>query len=156
MHIMIAGADKETVNGLATHLTDCGHRSKFARNGVECVAALRGFMPDLLLLEFDLLWGGCDGVIAVMDDDPNMVHIPVVLFTERYKQTETQKNLRVIATLAHPFDPSNLSKLNDLLQTMSARHMEDSISSLRIMRSSSDEESATLRQSVAETSATKD
>jgi CheY-like chemotaxis protein len=100
MHVMIAGADKATVNELASHLTDCGHRSEFARNGVECMAALHGFTPDLLLLEFDLLWGGCDGVMAVMNDDPQLENIPVALFAVKCKQIETQEHPRIIATLS--------------------------------------------------------
>jgi DNA-binding response OmpR family regulator len=153
---MIAGADKDTVNGLATHLTDCGHRSKFVRDGVECMAALRGFMPDLLLLEFDLLWGGCDGVMAVMNDDPQLENIPVVLFAERYKQTETQEQPRIIATLAHPFHPRDLSSLNDLLRSMSARRIDDSVSAHRNGQSHSNGETATPRNSVVARSATKD
>jgi CheY-like chemotaxis protein len=119
MNVMIAGADQDTANELATHLANCGHRSKFAKNGIECIAALRGLTPDLLLLEFDLLWGGCDGVMAVMNDDPQWENIPVVLFAEKYKRFTAQEPPRIMTTQNHPFQPQDLSSLNELLFSMS-------------------------------------
>ncbi len=156
MHVMIAGADKATVKRLATYLTDCGHRSEFARDGVECMAALHEFTPDLLLLEFDLLWGGCDGVMDVMNDDPQLENIPVVLFAEKLKQIETQEHPRTIATQANPFPPRDLSSLNDLLRSMSLRRIDDSVSAHRSDPSHSNGETATPGKLVVAKSATKD
>lgn len=131
MNVMIAGADKDTANKLATQLTICGHRSEFAKNGVECMASLRGIMPDLLLLEYNLLWGGCDGVMAIMNDDPQLENIPVVLFAEKHERIKTHERARSAAMLIHPFQPQDLSSLNDLLRGMSSRRSSDSVSSQR-------------------------
>jgi CheY-like chemotaxis protein len=124
MRLLIAGADIVTVSGLAAHLTDCGHISLFARNGRECRAALQSFIPDLLIMEFDILWGGSDGVLDAMNGDPRLREVPIVLFAECYKQAEFSENPRIIASLTKPFQPNQLSRLNSLLENMSATRAE--------------------------------
>lgn len=115
MRVMIAGADTSTVNKLASHLTDCGHGSKITRNGLECVAALRVLIPDLLILEFGILWGGGAGVMAVMDGDPDLVNVPVVLFAGSDQQPEFRKHPRIVASLTRRVQPCELSGLSGLL-----------------------------------------
>lgn len=115
MRVMIAGADISTVNRLATHLTDCGHRPEITRTGLECVAALRGFIPDLLILEFGILWGGGAGVMAVMDCDPDLASVPVVLFAGENQHPDFRKHPRIVASLIHPVQPHERSSLKGLL-----------------------------------------
>lgn len=49
--------------------------------GVECVARLRERVPDVLVLEPLLLWGGGGGVLAVMRDVPELAILPVMIVT---------------------------------------------------------------------------
>jgi len=37
-----------------------------ADSGIVCVANLQLFTPDVLLLDLNLKWGGCDGVLEAM------------------------------------------------------------------------------------------
>lgn len=52
-----------------------------AFSGLECVARLRECVPDLLVLEPQLPWGGGDGVLAMMGEIPQLANIPVMVLT---------------------------------------------------------------------------
>jgi DNA-binding response OmpR family regulator len=52
-----------------------------AATGVACVARLRQRPPDVLVLEPQLLWGGGDGVLAIMGDVPKLAAVPVMILT---------------------------------------------------------------------------
>jgi DNA-binding response OmpR family regulator len=50
-------------------------------SGLECVARLRESVPDLLVLEAQLPWGGGDGVLAIMGEVPLLATVPVMVLT---------------------------------------------------------------------------
>jgi DNA-binding response OmpR family regulator len=54
-----------------------------AVDGMHCVALLREFVPDVMILSFELGWGGADGVLSIVRDDKHAQPIPVVLTTDR-------------------------------------------------------------------------
>lgn len=52
---------------------------EIAAGGVECIDKLSRFQPDVVIVDMHLLWGGADGVLAAMQEDNSLAHIPVVL-----------------------------------------------------------------------------
>ena len=52
-----------------------------APNGLECVDRLREQVPDVLVLEPQLPWGGGDGVLAMMHDVLGLATVPVMILT---------------------------------------------------------------------------
>jgi DNA-binding response OmpR family regulator len=52
-----------------------------AFNGLKCVARLRERMPDVLVLEPQLPWGGGAGVLAMIRDESGLVDVPVMILT---------------------------------------------------------------------------
>ena len=52
-----------------------------AFSGLECIDRLRGFPPDLLLLEPQLPWGGGDGILAMMGEASWLASVPVMILT---------------------------------------------------------------------------
>lgn len=52
-----------------------------ATNGLECLQALRSCPPDVLVLEAELPWGGGDGVLAVLDEQPELRPSQVILLS---------------------------------------------------------------------------
>ena len=50
-------------------------------NALKCIGRMRQFLPDVLVLEPNLPWGGGDGVLAAMRDEPSLAHIPVMILT---------------------------------------------------------------------------
>jgi CheY-like chemotaxis protein len=119
MRILIADDDEAFLEILQSYLWDRGHEAEIASDGLECITILRDFAPDVLLLERDLLWGGSDGVLAQMRDDPLIPRIPVILMTDSPEEFDALTNPIVVALLRKPF------RLSDLLeQIASAVHAE--------------------------------
>ena len=58
-----------------------GFELVMAASGLECVARLRECVPDVLVLEPQLPWGGGDGVLAMMGEVPGLAVIPVMVLT---------------------------------------------------------------------------
>jgi DNA-binding response OmpR family regulator len=58
-----------------------GFEVEMALSGLECVSRLRERVPDVLVLEPQLPWGGGDGVLAMMGEDPNLAAVPVMVLT---------------------------------------------------------------------------
>ena len=52
-----------------------------APNGLVCVERLREQVPDVLVLEPQLPWGGGDGVLAMMHDVLDIGTVPVMILT---------------------------------------------------------------------------
>ena len=51
------------------------------QGGVECINVLRKGLPNVMLLECSLLWGGVEGVLEIRSEDPVLNSIPVVLLS---------------------------------------------------------------------------
>src|SRR5438128_10427648 len=79
MRILIADRDEAALEILQSFLWEHGYETEIAGDGLECVAILREFLPDVLVMDRDLLWGGSDGVIASMRKDPRLANMPVIL-----------------------------------------------------------------------------
>ena len=52
-----------------------------AESGLECVARLRERVPDVLVLEPHMPWGGGDGILAIMGESPDLAAVPVMILT---------------------------------------------------------------------------
>ncbi len=52
-----------------------------ASSGLECVARLRERVPDVLVLEPQLPWGGGEGVLAIMGEVSELATVPVIVLT---------------------------------------------------------------------------
>ncbi|MDP1562190.1 MAG: response regulator [Pirellulaceae bacterium] len=79
MRVLIADKDEAWLEIAQCYLEHYGHEVKTARNGLEAVAGLRRSPPNVVVLERELLWGGSDGVRALMRKVPRWSEIPVIL-----------------------------------------------------------------------------
>ncbi len=79
--LLIADADRSLLICYADYLSERGYRVATAADGLECVQRLRELHPDLLVLDPGLPWGGGDGVLAVMQEEPAIEPVPVILVT---------------------------------------------------------------------------
>jgi hypothetical protein len=52
---------------------------EIAKGGVDCIQTIRTWHPDIVILETSLLWGGCDGVLALRRNDSVLQRIPFLL-----------------------------------------------------------------------------
>jgi DNA-binding response OmpR family regulator len=110
MRIMIADTDETVLEILQSYFWDCGYEVEIASDGLECISLLREFVPSVLVLDQNLLWGGCDGVLALMQANAELAKIPVILVTEGNSEVHLTGRLPVASQLQKPF------KLDELLE----------------------------------------
>lgn len=81
MRVLYAGLNVNFARSLKLYLLQHEHDLKVVDNGIGCMFTLKNHSIDLLVVEQNLLWGGADGVLSLMSDDPGLQHIPAVLLT---------------------------------------------------------------------------
>ncbi len=62
-------------------LRSAGFAVEIAPDAMECLARLRQSPPDVLVLDSHLPWGGGDGVLALMREEPSVPLVPTLLRT---------------------------------------------------------------------------
>lgn len=82
MQVLIADGDWEFLELERRFLSQCGHDVLIASDGLECIKFLRDFNPDVVVMDSELLWGGADGVIALMLEDSRLSQTPVILVAD--------------------------------------------------------------------------
>jgi CheY-like chemotaxis protein len=81
IRVMMADPDESLQPVYREPLLQGGFELATAVSGLECVAQLRECVPDLLVLEPQLPWGGGEGVLAMMGETPEFATIPVIVLT---------------------------------------------------------------------------
>ena len=82
MHrVLLADHDENLLATYREFLLRDGFDVLTARDGLDCVAKLRSFMPEALVMEADLPWGQGEGVLAMMYEDPKVPLIPVLVLS---------------------------------------------------------------------------
>ena len=77
--VLLADRDAFLLAACRDCLCQRGATVATATTGLECIQALRSFAPDVLVLEAELPWGGGDGVLAVLDEQPGLRPPRVIL-----------------------------------------------------------------------------
>jgi DNA-binding response OmpR family regulator len=122
-----------------------------ASYGLECVDRLRECVPDVLVLEPHMPWGGGDGILAVMSEDPQLASVPVMVLTscrdpqvlnavarfpisDYHLKPITPRRLaaRLRTLLAHPRLRFTLAEQTGRLRCEIARRTGDRIRNLRV------------------------
>jgi two-component system OmpR family response regulator len=81
VRVLIADPDECLVDSYRACLEQHGFEVVVAASGLECVERLRDSAPDVLVLEPVLPWGGGDGVLAMMREEPDVPRVPVIALT---------------------------------------------------------------------------
>lgn len=81
MRVLIADSDASLLESYLEYLDSRGFDVAIVTNGLDCLGKLREFVPQVLVLEPSLPWGGGDGVVAVMQEDAELRDIPVIVLT---------------------------------------------------------------------------
>ncbi len=77
--VLIADADGDLCELYRRFFSHLGWRVQTSGEGLACLAELRKDSFQLLILDRDVPWGGADGVLAIMREDPKLARVPVVL-----------------------------------------------------------------------------
>lgn len=104
MRILIADADRSFLENFQSYMWDNGYDVETATNGLECDAILYRYVPDILVIDRELLWGGCEGVLAQMQADSTLSQIPVVILVANTDdEYQGLSNPSVVAWMQKPF-----------------------------------------------------
>ena len=113
MRLLIADSDSTLTDIYESFFSRQGYEVETSEDGLQCLEATRRRVPDVLVLEYELPWGGGDGVLASLRDEFPFVPIGVVLITCDYSQEELAHELTppVAGCLRKPFRLRELSEM---------------------------------------------
>lgn len=113
MRILIADGDKEFRAQAQAFLLQRGHETKAAADGLECADMLRDFVPEVLVLDCGVLWGGYRGVIALMSETPKLSQTLTILLADEAPRDEFPGLIDPtrLVWLSKPFQMSDLMTL---------------------------------------------
>jgi CheY-like chemotaxis protein len=120
MRIVIADQDKSFLESFREFLGVRGHEVAVATEGLTCLRWLRDFRPDVVALSNNLLWGGSDGVLSVMKEDPKLRNIPVLVMTENPSQPPWRIQPEMVSTVQGPFRHDDLIQRLGFLSLLGA------------------------------------
>lgn len=81
--VVLADGDEVALDATRRFLLLHGYEVEAASGGVQCLDTLRRLTDPVLVLDFELPWGGGDGVLALLGEDPTLAGTPVILTTAR-------------------------------------------------------------------------
>lgn len=84
--LLIAETDVELCRNYRKLFGESGYLVEIATDGLQCLAKLRQYAPDLLILDRQLRWGGADGVLAWLREELYGPSLPVILTTTRWQE----------------------------------------------------------------------
>ena len=79
LRLLATDPDPVLLHIYRSYFSSFGFEVATAQEGLECVALLRSFAPDALILSLELTWGGADGVLSIVRDEAQMPPIPVIV-----------------------------------------------------------------------------
>src|SRR3954470_3018199 len=83
VRVLIADPDQLLVASYREFLAGEGFEVATAADGLDCMAKLRSFAPDVLVLEPAQLWGGGDGVLARLREEADLSPAKVLVLSAR-------------------------------------------------------------------------
>jgi DNA-binding NtrC family response regulator len=108
--VLIADSDQDLCDLYGPFFTRQGWNVQTSAGGLECLSHLRRCIPQLLILDLQLPWGGADGLLAIMRADPALSRVPVIL-TSAEPSLETLSrptSPQVVQALSKPFSLTDL------------------------------------------------
>ncbi len=117
IRVLLADPDESMHPVYREPLSREGFEVDMALNGLECIARLRERLPDVLVLEPQMHWGGGDGVLAVMGEDPGLAAVPVMVLTS-CRDSHVLKRVSRFPICDYQFKPLPPDRLAGRLRTL--------------------------------------
>jgi DNA-binding response OmpR family regulator len=110
VRVLIADRDEFLLATYREHLSRHGAIVATATTGLTCIDRLRDFTPDVLVLDPAILWGGGDGVLAMMHEEPEIRPASVLLLADGGNRTLLYRlaSFRVDDYQSKPVSPRRL------------------------------------------------
>lgn len=117
MRVVIAYQNPSFLAAFRDFLRLQGHDVEIASDGLACLNALRRSRPHALAIGSDLLWGGSDGILSLIQEDPRLQDIPVLLLMGIPIRPRLPACHRFLSTFSCRFRLEDLGKrLNELME----------------------------------------
>ena len=71
--MLIADGDAELCDHYRNFATEHGYDVETSSDGLDCVRKLRQVTPTVLVLDMELRWGGGDGVLGWLREEPQFL-----------------------------------------------------------------------------------
>jgi DNA-binding NtrC family response regulator len=103
--LLLAESDAELREVYGGFLRNLGYEVVIAEHGLSCVEHLRQSVPEALVLDMDLVWGGGDGVLDWIRGNEGSCDVPVILTSavDRRPRIADDAMPFVVGFLAKPF-----------------------------------------------------
>lgn len=126
MRILFADSDWQFLEVAQRYLWSKGFHVSAATNALECLDIMRRVPPDVVILHRDLRWGGGDGVLSLMRQEPELSSIPVIATSngDSFDQGLFANGLTLIAHLQKPY---RLEELAQRLREFAESNMQHSL-----------------------------
>ena len=110
--VLVADSDPTLADIYQSFFSSEGYEVETTADGLECLKRTRQRVPDVLVLEYELPWGGGEGVLANLREEYPFMLIGVVLLTCDYSVEDLSDELEppVVGCLRKPF------RLRELLE----------------------------------------
>ena len=110
--VLFADANRDVRDVYACLLSSYGFQVETANDGLECLSKLRQAVPDLLILDLELPWGGGEGVLGLVREDPQLLPARIVLTSAVASESDLEYLAAppTVQALAKPFRLSTLIK----------------------------------------------
>lgn len=110
--VLIADPDEALLEAYAEYFDSQFWDLKTAMSGLDCVAKLRSFKPDVLVLEPELPWGGGSGVLTQLREDADLASVLVIVVTTGRESDELSlvSHFMLDALLLKPVNVETLVK----------------------------------------------
>lgn len=124
--ILIVDDDRDSLKLIGLMLQRRGYQITVAQNGSQALSKAVGEMPDLIIL--DVMMPDIDGyeVCRRLRTDPQMAHIPIIMFTAKTQVTDKVAGFQAGADdyLTKPIHPAELATRVETVLLRSARTRE--------------------------------
>lgn len=103
--LLLADGDLIETYALSRFLTQHGFQVETAMGGLDCLKKLRRSPFEVLVLNLELPWGGGEGVLALLREEPDLGRIPVLLTSATASPKELARHLNgpVVRAILKPF-----------------------------------------------------
>jgi hypothetical protein len=118
MRIVVADQDDSFLGKFQLYLRARGHEVAMTDDGVACLNALRKFVPDVLAISSNLLWGGSEGVLSVMYEDGNLHDMPVLLLQDLGGGHRLRRHPMVVSAARRPYRFDDLASQCEFLSIL--------------------------------------
>jgi DNA-binding response OmpR family regulator len=115
--ILLADPDQPLLESYQEALSRDGFIVETARDGLDCVAKLRSFGPDVLVLAPELPWGQAEGVLAMMHEEADVPLVPVMVLSVR-RNLDDVRGIGVFPVSAYHVKPVSPRVLGDSLRRL--------------------------------------